>query len=312
MDFPERFRVARFDFLISPKERMDLPQYLSSVLRGEFSQAFKKISCGLKDKKCPPCILKENCAYSSIFETPLPEGKELARRYSYAPYPFVLEPPLERISAHNIGFGLVLIGRAINYLPHFIYAFSELGRTGTGRGRGKFQLIEVKSERKTIYSSSKKILHKGYREVTGEAILSDRQKGVKRLEFHFLTPTRMIADGKLASKIDFPLIIHNAIQRILLLSYFHCGEEMGGDLKGLKERAKGIALESSELSWYNWDRLSKKQRKKLKLGGFIGSATFSGELDEFLPYLTLGEHVHIGKGTLFGLGRYRLRDATSS
>ncbi len=312
MDFPRNFRAAVFDFLISPKERIDLPRYLGHSLRGGFSQAFRKISCGLKDKRCDQCLLSENCAYSYIFETPLPRHSGMAKKYPYAPYPFVLEPPLEMISAHQIAFGLVLIGKAIDYLAHFICAFAELGRRGTGKGRGRFQLLEVRSDRKTVYSTSRMVLGRDYREVTSEEILSRPLKGVKRLEVRFLTPTRMKSDSKPTSRIDFSTIIRNLLQRVALLSYFHCGEEIDGDMKGMIDRAKKITLESSELSWYDWERFPKKQRKKLKMGGIVGVAKFSGNLDEFLPYLSIGELVHIGKGTSLGLGRFRLRNETSA
>ena len=34
---------------------------------------------------------------------------------------------------HHLGFELVLIGRAIDYLPYFLMSFQELGRAGVGR-----------------------------------------------------------------------------------------------------------------------------------------------------------------------------------
>jgi hypothetical protein len=34
--------------------------------------------------------------------------------------------------------------------------------------------------------------------------------------------------------------------------------------------------------------------------------TFAGPLGPFLPYLRLGEQVHIGQGNTFGLGRYTI------
>ena len=44
----------------------------------------------------------------------------------------------------------------------------------------------------------------------------------------------------------------------------------------------------------------------MKLGGIVGKASFSGNIKEFLPLLKIGELVHIGKGTSFGLGKYEI------
>jgi len=44
----------------------------------------------------------------------------------------------------------------------------------------------------------------------------------------------------------------------------------------------------------------------MKLGGFVGNITFEGDLKEFLPFVKLGEYIHIGKQTSFGLGKYEI------
>jgi len=44
----------------------------------------------------------------------------------------------------------------------------------------------------------------------------------------------------------------------------------------------------------------------MKLGGFLGNITFEGDLKEFIPFIKLGEYIHIGKQTSFGLGKYEI------
>jgi CRISPR/Cas system endoribonuclease Cas6 (RAMP superfamily) len=42
----------------------------------------------------------------------------------------------------------------------------------------------------------------------------------------------------------------------------------------------------------------------MKMGGFVGGVEYSGEVSDFLPLLKVGEKVHVGKATGFGLGKY--------
>jgi hypothetical protein len=72
------------------------------------------------------------------------------RKYTAAPHPFILESSTNSRKSYQEGedfsFGLILIGRATDYLPYFIYAFEELGCIGIGKGRGKYELREVSEE----------------------------------------------------------------------------------------------------------------------------------------------------------------------
>lgn len=73
----------------------------------------------------------------------------------------------DRPRQFNIGdelrFGLVLVGRAIDYLPLFLHAVSEMSYRGLGAGRAAFDLKEVflngtRGERERIYSSDDHVL----------------------------------------------------------------------------------------------------------------------------------------------------------
>ena len=54
------------------------------------------------------------------------------------------------------------------------------------------------------------------------------------------------------------------------------------------------------------ERYSARQDAKLKMGGVVGEAVYEGDLEPFAPLLSLGEVLHVGKGTGLGLGRYRI------
>ncbi len=44
----------------------------------------------------------------------------------------------------------------------------------------------------------------------------------------------------------------------------------------------------------------------MSLGGVTGTISYEGDLAEFRTLLKLGEYVHVGKGTSFGLGKYEI------
>jgi len=46
----------------------------------------------------------------------------------------------------------------------------------------------------------------------------------------------------------------------------------------------------------------------MKMGGFMGEITYEGDFEPFQPYIKLGEYVHVGKGSSFGLGRLEISE----
>jgi hypothetical protein len=73
------FKLAQFQFFLKAQDRIRLPAYKGSTLRGGFGYAFKKIVCVNKEKICESCMLKQKCAYSYIFETPPPSDTKKMR-----------------------------------------------------------------------------------------------------------------------------------------------------------------------------------------------------------------------------------------
>lgn len=311
------FYLSRLSLQLKAVDALRLPSYKGSTFRGGFGNAFKRVVCVVKNKPCSMCNLRQRCIYSYVFETPPPEETDCLRKYTNIPHPFIIEPPEDGRCDFEPGdtltFNLILIGRAVEYLPYFIYTFEELGRIGIGKGRGRYELQDVRCEGQEIYNSIDRQLRSelefGVMSIeealkTKNSILNSHN--FSTITLSFLTPARIVVNGDLVVDLEFHHLIRNLLRRISNLSYFHCGKKLDIDFKRLIEKAEKVAAVYRDLRWHDWERYSARQDTKMKFGGFIGVIGFSGALEPFIPFLTLGEVIHIGKGTSFGLGRYRL------
>jgi len=316
----ERLRVAKYHFVLEAQEPLTLPRYKGSTLRGGFGVVFKRCVCVQRGNRyCRDCLLKYVCSYPYIFETPLPPDAKVLRSLSEVPRPFVIEPSLETKTGYQPGerlkFGLVLVGKAIEYLPYFVVVFRELGKRGLGRGRGRYLLCEVSGvnplsgEEDVTYSSEDEMLKQCDLAIDFDDIAGAlNQDSSNELEIHFLTPTRLKADGRYISQPDFHILIRNLMRRISSLYYFHCGEQWEHDFRGAVARAQEVGTVEMDTRWVEWKRYSRRQGTRIEMGGFVGRAVYRGEVEPFLSLLKLGEIVHIGKATVFGNGRYAMRN----
>ncbi|MCX8014624.1 MAG: CRISPR system precrRNA processing endoribonuclease RAMP protein Cas6, partial [candidate division WOR-3 bacterium] len=269
---------------------------------------FRRITCPLKDKNCKECLLKTKCVYAYIFETPRPEDSKIMRKYESIPRPFIFEPALNNkqvyLQDEKFAFKLTLIGKAIDYLPYFIYALDEMGKNGLGKNRGKLELISVKQGSRTIYDGKDKKIKN---EIKPKQLkLTNAKKPVSKIKIKFLTPFRIIYEGKVVQHLDFHILIRSLLRRIGLLSYFHSDTPYDIDFTNLISKAGEVRILHSDLTLQDQYRYSTRQHQRIPIQGMIGEITYQGNLTDFIPYLKIGEMLHIGKGTVFGMGKYNL------
>jgi hypothetical protein len=314
-----KLRIANYRFTLKARDELHLPPYKGSTLRGGFGHAFKQVVCLQRQAKtCEGCLLRENCPYAYIFDTSPPPDAEVLRTHSDVPLPFVIEPDTsDRRTTYppgdTLNFELILVGKAINYLPYFILVFRELGDRGLGRGRGKYRLQEVEAvqplsgDKERIYSAADEMVCHSQLEV-GFQDIERRAEEIPgdTVILRFLTPTRIKHQGSFISQPPFHVIVRNVLRRVSSLYYFHCGEQWEFDYRGTIERAKEIRSAELNTQWIDWERYSGRQKTRLKMGGFVGEAVYEGDLTEFRPLLLLGQLVHIGKACVFGNGRYEI------
>ena len=92
-----------------------------------------------------------------------------------------------------------------------------------------------------------------------------------------------------------------------MLAAVHSRAPLDLNYRGLIEQSATMETHSSELNWWDWERYSNRQKTKMKLGGFAGEVVYEGKaIADFLSLVVAGEILHVGAGTSFGLGKYRI------
>lgn len=305
-----------YKFVLEARESCQLPEYKGSTLRGAFGHALKRTICLFRLKDCQQCSIRQECAYAYIFESLPPKDIKLENfgKYETVPHPFIFEPPEDKKRFYEKGeeieFGLILVGRAIRYLPYFVLAFERLGDIGLGKGKKKFTLTRILTEKGNIYDSQSKDISTG--DFKGLYVPEEydftRPKEAE-ITLDFKTPVRIKYQRDNVTRLEFFILITNLLRRIMLLNYFYGDENPADwDHKKIIEESRKILIKSTFLKWHDWERYSSRQDTRMMLGGLKGLITYEGPVLNFLPLLKAGEILHVGKATSFGLGKYIIMD----
>ncbi len=229
------------------------------------------------------------------------------RRYDTVPHPFVIEPPHEERIEYSAGaaltFNLVLIGRAIDYLPYFVLAFEQMAAQGLGPGRPRLKIRSITQDGTILFDASAHTFRAPLRKQ--RLHLRPGADRCGQVKLNFLSPTRITYAGRMCRRIDFHILIRSLLRRLGLLAYFH-DQPVELDYTGLIRQAQQVRTSEMHLAGYEWRRYSGRQEREVEMEGMTGTVTYEGNIGPFLPFLRAGELLHVGKGTSFGMGKYEL------
>ena len=309
-NFPE-IGLTRLEVHLTAIDRICLPHFPGSVFRGGFGAALRRTCCTMNHKECRFCILNSSCVYASVFETASEHVGETRYKLSNYPRPFIIEPPFPAsrpiLPGQSITCGLILGGHAVQHLPYFLHAFQVLGKSGLGSSGGRCRVDKATGlENELIFDGISQRFTKYPDTLSFESIFADRFPTTQLL-ISFATPTRIKFEGRLTKDMTFELLMKNLLRRISLLVEVCTDKPLKLDYKAILKKASKIRNKESRLRWHDWQRYSSRQKDSMKLGGFLGETTFEGDLSAFVPFLRLGEYLHIGKACTFGLGKYEMQ-----
>jgi hypothetical protein len=309
--------LARYRFTFRMRAPLRLPDYAGSLLRGQFGAALRRVSCMTGENTCDGCPLRATCPYPAIFEAPAPAAHAM-QNFTHVPNPYVIEPPpfgTRHVEAGGtLQFCVVLVGRAVAQLPLVSFALQRAVEGGLGRERapGALETIEwqepATGDRSGVFAPVWQV---------GDAAISAHDARVRlptpagpasRLTIAIHTPMRLQQQGHPVRPhaLTPRKLVADLLRRITLLGEFHA-ERAGlvADAPALVRHADTLAHQPA-LRWQDWSRYSSRQQQEMTLGGVIGAWTLEGDLAPLLPWLWLGQWLHVGKNATMGMGGYQL------
>ncbi|MFY9555890.1 MAG: CRISPR system precrRNA processing endoribonuclease RAMP protein Cas6 [Blastocatellia bacterium] len=334
-------RIGVLRFKLTPVSLLIVPAVnKGNMLRGGFGHSFRRLACIPECRDAHICPIAEQCPYKQVFEPSPPAGAARLSKNQDIPRPFVFRPPqsskthFERNEPFE--FEMVLIGRALDYIPYFVLAFRELAEGGLGLNRGHCTLDRVEalgvdmgnrvsgadveppaasnapsSLDKPLYSSEDQLFRSingidstGWLESRLRRLRAENDDSHSTLKLIFSTPTLIRAQGQVIHEPEFHHLFKRLRDRINALSTFFGDGPLDIDFRGIGERAENVSRITWRFEWDPRERTSSKTSQRHEISGFVGEGTYEGELTEFLPWLAMGELVNVGKHTAWGNGRF--------
>ncbi len=309
--------LAHFRLQLQAQTPIHFHHYSGSAWRGLFGHALREVACVTGERDCRGCLLYRSCVYAYVFETPASPDGRFMRRADAVPHPFVLFPEfdLRHLKPGDCtSLDLILAGSAIERLPYIVHAMATAGERGVGAGEGRYQLVGVSQAARLGADQWCEVFgDDGLRPLPADCPVPPALPERVVMDFH--SPLRLRYRGRMLSPeyFHFGGLIANLLRRYSMMSYFHAGQEVDLDFKGLVAQACEVDHRQADLRWYNWRRYSSRQSRAVSMGGVMGRVIYdANDIAPFWPLLWLGQWLHLGKGTSMGLGRYRVVQASGA
>ncbi len=307
---------------------MELPPYSGSAFRGALGHAMRKVRYGMKPG-CPMCPVRSECRYQNLyiyfFESPADHPfisencRALDRDGDSYPQPFILDPP--RGGLYSAGevlvLPIVLVGKAVECFPFMACSLEIMEKRDLGKPGGRVVLAGITDGMAGENGSESLVYDAGTGTLAGPGQVIDfeiiRQwadnylaeaGNIRSICIRFLTPFRFQDKNRPGTDPDFRVFMRNVFRRLILLSV-HSPLSFSIDYQRLLEKAEKVEKTRSALRRYDQQRYSSRQKRHFQMHGLVGEIVFSGDLDEFLPYIKMCEFLNVGKGGTLGMGKYQ-------
>lgn len=285
-----------------------------SVLHGVLGFTLKDTCCVRASRECRDCFA-EQCPYRLLVEPPPPPDALRMRKYPRVPPPLRLTvlpwDAQDTAPGERIVVDLVLVGTAAAAANRVLFALSQAAATGIGRQPkgGKRGVIQWECVEDLVTGGTYAWADHRFDAALPFAParwtdIADRSGPVAEIEF--ITPTRIVAHGRVQSRPALRDIVSTLLRRLSNLAYFHCGVELDSEFADLLRRTEQLTAPAL-VSRCSAQRYSSRQQRRITVDGITGSLRLPAGLEFCAPWFAVGQYLGLGKGTSMGLGSFVCR-----
>jgi len=271
-------KFTQISILIKPNNHP--PYFIGSQLRGALGYALKKVSCINPSFRCEGCFSASSCTYYQFYE----------QKNSFHKYRFDFE-----LGLAYYDFNLYLYDTATKQLPYIVSAlYMMLTKNGLGKERTIYPEFELFINDKQSLKNGELNLPNKY---VQELQIDDMHVNVI---LYLKTPLRIKKGNNFIrdDRLELKDIINSIYQRQMQLLD-----------KGYKKFPYSIQGEiiKKDLYYRELTRMSNRQKTTMNLGGIMGEIEIIGLNKECYEVLKVGELIGVGKQTVFGLGKIKVK-----
>lgn len=335
------FKAHRLRFITEVRTTIELNEHQGSAIRGALYHAMLNRFCNNRQaKECTVCPLVITCPVATLLSTLKPGasgGRDVPRPYTIQPPITDLGHPVEdgrgRLFFHHrpgerFEFGLTLYAQALQLFPYIVLTVQSFETEGIGRRmqrkdghwrRGVVKIQEVwaenplTGERQPVLTAEDNTVQVPDVPITHGQVGGKAEDGMKNGEckVRFLTPTRLVAGGRLIKPRDFRFkpLLQRLLDRLEALSRDFSSTQLDVDFSGLVAASETVRVIDNDLRWEELRSYSTRRQADTPTSGLLGTVTLAAEdWSPFLPYLIWGQFTHVGKDATKGNGMYRMQN----
>jgi hypothetical protein len=273
------------------------PHFAGSRIRGAFGRALRQAACITGQPQCGGCVVRTQCAYGAVFD-PGPPVQPLHPSFQNGLPAYLIQVPAlgarQLRAGDTVRFTVQLLAHA---QPH---------------QRLVAHVLRDAVEQHLFKPGDCSVQNIECRELPMSALATHAAgPALNSIELQWQTPMRLQHQGKpLFRPFDLSATaLTNAAWR-RYLQWCQLSSQTPTASQAPLDAARQCTLDTQGMQWHDISRYSNTQQQHLPLGGLLGQAVLTGPdqaLQTLLPLLRLGEQLHLGKETVFGLGQYQMR-----